>query len=90
MPYGPWDGSAFWEKLQSSAEDAVHLLPADGRIWEEFYPRICRDHGIQPTFTPQHKRQILALLPELSASAKGEKMAMNRWFSFNACARQHG
>ena len=89
LPYGPWDGKAWWEKMVQQVGDMVFLLPVDGPIWGELYPRVCLDHGETPTWTHQHKAAILQRAAFECTKAKLERMAINRWLSYVSCSPKH-
>eukprot|EP00974_Lingulodinium_polyedra_P024209 2345491-Lingulodinium_polyedra.AAC.1 len=38
LPYGPWDGSTWFGKLQISAEEHVQLSAAGGPLFSHLYP----------------------------------------------------
>ena len=78
LPYGPWEGCAWYEKLKAAAADLVDALPLDGPIWEEFYPLICRDFGELALGTPAHKAKIFKQALKEGARAKFERVVLNR------------
>lgn len=89
MPYGPWDGQAWWNTLVDTAEDLVMQLLWDGRIWQECYPRNCKDYGITPTWAREHMAKRLQFVWKEGLKRKEERMAMSRWFGFVKCASVH-
>ena len=89
LAYGPWEGSSWWEKLQGSAVETARLLPVDGPIWAEFYPRVCRGWGEVPTWTKAHKEYVLRKACDEGSQSKLGRMAMNRWFSYVKCVPEH-
>ena len=40
LPYGPWEGHGWWQKLTEQAEDSANTLQVNSSIWGEFYPMI--------------------------------------------------
>ena len=90
LPYGPYDGRAWWEKLSQQANDMEGILPVGGPIWREFYPLVCKDHGcFPPSWAPGHMQAMLQVVASTCAGAKGGRMAMNRWFGYLQCIPQH-
>ena len=89
LPYGLWDGQAWWGKLIQQAEDAAKVLPVEGPIWQEFYPRVCRDRGWPVKDELAHRKWALEETMQLTSRAKGSRMALNRWFGYLACLPDH-
>eukprot|EP00974_Lingulodinium_polyedra_P053391 5129326-Lingulodinium_polyedra.AAC.1 len=90
VPFGPWDGSAWWEKMKESAQDMQARDPWGGPLFEALYEGICSDTGSFAPGTEEHKR---SLLQSLSTSdgflQKGPHVALKRWFSWFAAAAWH-
>ena len=90
LPFGPWDGSAWFEKLKASALDFVTTSPRGGPLFDALYPAICNDRGGQATGSPEQRRQDLQKLStQETFKAKGEKVANKRWFSWLKSADWH-
>ena len=89
LPYGPWEGCAWFEKLKSSAAGSLQLLPVDGPIWKAFYPLVASDRNKAVAGTRLHKEAVLREAATDSVSCKGPKMALNRWFGYVECIRPH-
>eukprot|EP00974_Lingulodinium_polyedra_P021599 2085921-Lingulodinium_polyedra.AAC.1 len=71
LPYGPWDGSAWFEDLQTSAADAMHLIPPAGPVWAHVYPLVCQDLNRPAQGALQRKQEVLELALATAVERKG-------------------
>ena len=88
LAYGPFEGGTWFRKLVEGAEDLFARTTAADPLFCRLYEGLCKDRGMQPTGDPLEK---VALLAELETSplfeAKGKRVALNRWFSWLAAAK---
>ena len=90
LPFGPWDGASWFQKLKESAIDFVATSVDGGPLFDAFYTRLCRDRNQAPTGTSEHKRAMLAQLADRrSFLTKGPHVAIRRWFSWFSSATFH-
>eukprot|EP00974_Lingulodinium_polyedra_P041032 3943298-Lingulodinium_polyedra.AAC.1 len=62
LPYGPWDGGSWWQKMLEASQAAQQHSGPSGLLFGAFYPKICADRGDAPTGTLQHKQAVLESL----------------------------
>eukprot|EP00974_Lingulodinium_polyedra_P076234 7379094-Lingulodinium_polyedra.AAC.1 len=79
LPYGPWGGSSWYQKMVEGAADLLAHTPASDPLFEAFYPGLCRDAKANPSGDPAHKLQMLSELCQHKAFlAKGPRTAKRR------------
>ena len=62
MAYGPWNGSAWWQKVRASAMELIATEKTSGALFQTFYPRMCLDEGTAPIGTKKHMEDALAAI----------------------------
>ena len=81
--FGPWEGSAWFEKVKGSAADLLAKEGAHGPLFSALYGPICHDLGIEGEGTWAHKQAVLEQLRTGEAfSLKGPRVTLRRWFSW--------
>eukprot|EP00974_Lingulodinium_polyedra_P062025 5987892-Lingulodinium_polyedra.AAC.1 len=90
LPYGPWEGSAWYNRMREAAADLVAKTPSSDFLFSALYGPMCRDAGGEPSQDPAAK---LLKLQELCQSEgflkKGPRTALRRWFSWLQSATWH-
>ena len=90
LPYGPWQGSAWFSQMQDAARDLLKRAPTGGRLFDFLYEAIARDRKETPTGTTHHKLQVLEdLLTSKGFESKGPRVALRRWFSWFQASSWH-
>ena len=75
--------------MVQQCEDLPKLVPVTGPIWRAFYPLVCRDHGVTPTYEAGHMAAMLQVAADCCSGSKKPRMAMNRWFGYVNCIAEH-
>ena len=57
LAYGPWQGTAWWRKLQEGAAEFLAGAQPGDRLLDEFYLDICEDVGEEPYGNEEHKTE---------------------------------
>ena len=60
--FGPWEGSAWFEKVKGSAADLLAKEGAHGPLFSALYAPICHDLGIEGEGTWAHKQAVFEQL----------------------------
>ena len=90
LPFGPWDGSGWWEQLKEGARDLLANAPHGGPLFDALYSALCKDRREEALGYLEHTRAVLTeALGSNAFCAKGEKVALRRWFSFFKAAQVH-
>ena len=88
--YGPWEGTAWFQKIRLSADDFFCKASPTNEIFLALYPAICRDFGEAVLDTPAHKRLIFARCKgHRSLSIKGPRITLRRWFHWAGSMDHH-
>ena len=90
LAFGPWQGSAWWRKLQEGGAEYAAKAEVGDLLLDEFYEAICRDIGAEAYGDAAHKEEILqhATAGRLQ-QRKGERVTLSRWFSWMRAAQDH-
>ena len=59
LSHGPWDGSAWFQKLREGAADYWSKAEAGDPLLEILYEPLCFDFQEEAVGTPEHKLQVL-------------------------------
>ena len=90
LSYGPWEGSAWHEKLKGSALELCGKLEPDAPFLEAFLPALCRDKGSQADGTESQRRTLVKQIRNVDGeAAKLPRVATKRWFSWMAGFKKH-
>ena len=85
LPFGPWEGGTWWERMVSQAADMSVRSSSDSPLFTILYELIARDLGETATGTSQHMKTIFSEMVYGNIfQKKGEKVALRRWFSWVA------
>ena len=84
LPFGPWNGSAWFHKVYQAALELIARDSAGaGTLFNFLYARICADRGEAPRGTTAHRACIVQSLTHSELfESKGEKVALRRWFAW--------
>ena len=58
MPYGPWEGSAWFSKIKTMAEGMFDGMTSADPLFSALYEQICTDMHREATGTPEDKEAI--------------------------------
>jgi hypothetical protein len=90
LSHGPWDGSAWFQKLREGAAEYWAKAEAGDPLVEVLYEPLCADLQEEAAGTPEHKLQVLSQAVSSSlVRKKGEKVALRRWFSWVGASQAH-
>eukprot|EP00974_Lingulodinium_polyedra_P064786 6260559-Lingulodinium_polyedra.AAC.1 len=92
MNYGPWEGSAWWHKVQEGGRFYWDRAGPQDLLFQEVYPRLCRDgeNGKPPQMTQEEMEEMCRSLPHSRMyEVKGPKAVRGRWFSWMTAAHWH-
>ena len=90
LPYGPWQGSAWFGKLQEGAAHLLEHSPSGSKLTDALYAAMCNDRGEEPTGAAAHRKQVLRdNLRGKAFERKGPRVALKRWFSWLQAAAWH-
>ena len=88
--YGPWEGSAWYEKLVAGATELFAKETVANPLFQSLYPMICNDHGDTAVGTYEHRSQVLTATANAEAfKRKGPRCTMRRFFSWSLAAEWH-
>ena len=87
LPFGPWDGSAWWEKVVGQAQDFAVRSNEFSPLYLSLYSLICTDLGEEAVGTIDHIRSVFKQMTDRGRfGKKGEKVSSRRWFGWCAGA----
>ena len=90
MAYGPWEGQAWFAKLQEGAREYWSHASVADPLFLSVYENICRDRGEEPDDSAVHKLPLISELVDASLyQRKGPRVALRRWFSWVGAAMYH-
>jgi hypothetical protein len=88
--FGPWEGSAWFEKLKAGAEEYFKKESVARPLFATLYQLICRDRGCPPVGTFEHREAVLKQTASAEGfSKKGPRATLKRWFSWVAATDFH-
>ena len=59
LPFGPWEGGAWWQKSCGAAEAYVARATFASPVFSALYDSICWDQKIKPTGSAEHRRATI-------------------------------
>lgn len=87
MPFGPWDGGAWFVKMKEQSEEMMQSLSPSNPLFDALYELICIDLCIEADGSVEHKAMIFRMVFAGDAfKVKGSKVSLRRWFSWFAAA----
>ena len=90
LPYGPWESLAWWGKITAAAQDYMTRAGSNSPLFTVLYENICKDMGIVPVDTPEHRDEMFNFMEFSRAfTVKGPQVRLRRWFSWVDAAHQH-
>ena len=90
MPYGPWDGKAWFRKMQTMGAELCVSIGPSHPLFLALYEPICQDMGIEPIGTIEHRAMIWERVCSGDAfTTKGERVSLRRWFSWLSAADEY-
>ena len=89
LPYGPWNGGAWFGKLCESARDLAARDGTGGALFKALYPFACRDAGEEATYGSHMSRMVKEMADAAAFKRKGTRAALRRWFSWMQAAMEH-
>ena len=81
--YAPWQGCGFWNQMMDVLQDLPRLMAADATLWNEYWPRIASDLGLDVADVEARETLIGCFKDEGILTSKGTKVGQCRWFSWN-------
>ena len=89
LPYGPWDGSAWFHRLCDGAAHMCHNGSIRSELFTRLWPAICRDSSMSPIQSDEQQQLWLSDLTSADAFLrKGKRTALKRWFSWLGAAQE--
>ena len=87
LPFGPWEGQAWFRKIQEMAETAFTRLTSANPMFAGLYEYICHGIGVKPEGSAEHRQMVFNRVFASDAfKVQGEKVSLRRWFSWLAAA----
>ena len=85
LPYGPWDGSVWFNKLCEAARGLCSRDKHGGELFQRLLPGMCKDKGVSTTLSAEGVFRDLVKSPAFLT--KGPRTAIRRWFSWMPAAQ---
>ena len=90
LPFGPWDGAAWFNKLKDMSDESSQSSSPSDPLFTALYPLLCKDFGFTPEGTPEHRRLVFTKLFEGDAfRVKGVRVSLRRWFGWLQAAHHY-
>ena len=90
LPFGPWDGAAWFCKMRDMAIEMSQSVSPSNPLFTAFYQLLCFDNGFEPLATPEHCRLVFEKLFTGEAfTVKGVRVSLRRWFGWMEAAHQY-
>ena len=85
LPFGPWDGGAWYEKLLDLSEEMAKSLNTATPLFIALYELLCSDLGVEPHGDAAHRQNMFdRLFSSAAFRTRGAKISLRRWFGFVA------
>ena len=89
LPFGPWQGGAWYEKLLTMSEEMAQSMNAANPLFIALYELLCADHGLEPVGDATHRKMVFDLTFSSDAfRTRGEKVSLRRWFGWLSAAHK--
>eukprot|EP00974_Lingulodinium_polyedra_P125370 11194248-Lingulodinium_polyedra.AAC.1 len=81
--YGPWEGSAWFQKMRGGAEELFAKQRARDPLFQALYSQLCRDMQEPEEGTQEHQEKVLAMCALHEAfTLHGPRVTLRRWMSW--------
>ena len=89
LPFGPWEGGAWYEKLLVMSEELAKSLSIANPLFIARYELLCIDLGLEASGDAVHRQIVFDMIFSSGAfRTRGEKVSLRRWFGWLSSAHK--